>query len=148
MELSYKTDLIEILDKLLEYHDIDSIKNALNSKGRKRAVKGNSYLNIATIVYSTKRNHNSKLGWAISEIAERYNLSEKTVNRHIEKFRKELKELVGGKDINDVIDGYISFIYEIRPDMAQFPHLLPHKDCESFLRTYLIVRHNVGEELF
>ena len=145
MELSYKTDLIEILDKLLEYHDIDSIKNALNSKGRKQAKKSNSYLNIATSVYSTKRNHDSKLGWAVSEIAGIYNLSEKTVNRHIEKFRKEIKERVKDKDINNVIDGYISYIQDIRPEMKQFPHLLLHKDCESFLHSYLLITHNVGE---
>ncbi len=137
MELSYETDLTEILDKLLEHHDIDSIKNALNRKGRKHAIKGNSYLNIATTVYSTMEMHSSTKTWAISETANRYNLKESTVNRHIEKFRKEFKEHFGDSDTNSFIDGYILFLHRVRPEIKQFPHLLPHEDCESILYSYL-----------
>ncbi len=94
MRLSYENNPNEIIDKLLEHHDIKTLRAIINSKARRKDPRGNNYFKIAVDVYVLQRENDSKLEWAIDQIAEQANISDKTVKNHITKFRNEVKEKI------------------------------------------------------
>jgi len=121
MKLSYKDNPAEILDKLLEHHDIKTLKRILHSKVRKKEPRANNYFTIAVDVYIIRHDKESKLEWAIDQIAEKRNISDKTIKNHLTKFRKEMKEEIekipayysySPQDFNNFIDGYIAKVYQ------------------------------------
>ena len=114
MKVSYEKNPSEIIDKLLEYHDIKKLQAILNSRARKKEPRGNTYLTIATAVYFTKDAKDSKLEWAIETIADEKSITAKTVKNHITSFRKEIKTLLtDGAEVNKFIKDYISEIGEV-----------------------------------
>ena len=94
MELTYKDNPEEIIDILLKYHDVDKLKNILNNKARQKSKRGNTYFVVAVKVYMIKYLQDSKLEWAINNVAEKTNTSDKTIKNHITKFRKEIKKYI------------------------------------------------------
>lgn len=119
MNLSYEDNPREILENLLKHHDIKTLRGILNNKVRKKAPRGNNYFKIAVDVYLKQNRNDSKLEWAINEVAESTNISDKTVKNHITKFRTFIKEEIEklpkeanyssahAKDINTFINYYI-----------------------------------------
>ncbi|KYJ85664.1 hypothetical protein [Sulfurovum riftiae] len=111
MKLSYEKNPSGIIDKLLEYHDIDEIRAILNSKARKKRSKGNKYLTVAMNVYAIQVKNDSALSWAIGEMATNIGRSESTVRSHIEKFRKEVKtEIAAIKKRNYYLKGDLKYL--------------------------------------
>ena len=125
MDLSYKNNAEEILEELLKHHDIKTLRGILNSKVRKKEPRGNNYFTIAVDVYIQQYESDSKLEWAIEQVAMNNNLSDKTVKNHITKFRKEMKKEIekfpahynySPKEVSSFIGGYISKIYKYFSD--------------------------------
>lgn len=88
---SYKDNPAAVIDKLLEYHSIEDLRAILNRKARRRAKRGNTVFEIATETYLLKRLHNSKLNWAVDQIADEKGIGPKTVYNHLTNFRNMLK---------------------------------------------------------
>lgn len=93
MKLTYENNPSEILDKLLEYHDIQKLRAFLNKKGRKKKVRGNNYVDVSIDVYKLVYIGEEKymLERAIDAIAEERSISDKTIKNHLRKFRKLFK---------------------------------------------------------
>jgi len=133
MDLSYKNNAEEILEELLKHHDIKTLRGILNNKVRKKEPRGNNYFKTAIDVYLKQRYNESKLGWAIDQIAESANISDKTIKNHITKFRKEIKKEIGElnkgsnydvnsiEDVNDFISAYLSILEEKLIDEGHNP---------------------------
>lgn len=123
MRPSYENNPSEIIDKLLEHHDIKTLRAILNTKARRKDPKGNNYLKIASDVYCLQHEEDSKLEWAIDQIAEQANISDKTIKNHITKFRNEVKEKINelSKDsdytieeedtVKNFIKAYMKYIF-------------------------------------
>lgn len=91
-KLTIKDNPKEILNLIVEEHGIGIIKeflNEYNRRLRKRAPKGNSYIEIATEVYSLIEGGRYGIMKAIEKVADRRNLSINTVRNHKARFDKE-----------------------------------------------------------
>jgi len=101
MKLTYVNNPSEILDKLLEYHDIPTLKALLNQKGRKKKTRGNNYIDVSVDVYKLVYIEKYMLERAIDEVAQVRSISDKTIKNHLRKFRKLFKygiSDIGGTD--------------------------------------------------
>ena len=130
MELNYKDNPKEILEELLKHHDIKSLRAILNNKVRRKEPKANDYFSVAIDVYLIQYRNESKLEWAIEQIAETRKISDKTIKNHISKFRKQIKDEVltldkfkyeilsldkleyNKEDINQVINEFINALID------------------------------------
>ncbi|WP_415405884.1 hypothetical protein ACLHDG_08955 [Sulfurovum sp. CS9] len=91
MKLTYENNPSEILDKLLEYHDIKVLKALLNKKVRKKKTRGNNYIDVSVDVYKLVYLEKYMLERAIDEVAQVRSISDKTIKNHLRKFRKLFK---------------------------------------------------------
>ena len=121
--LSYKENPEAVIDKLLEYHSIEDLRAILNRKARRKARRGNNFFEVAVEVYFYQRWNDSKMSYAIDQISESKNISPKTIQNHITKFRNLMKdryeELKKNPDFdipesvtfNTFFNGYIKYLF-------------------------------------
>ena len=103
MKLTYENNPSEILDKLLEYHDITALKALLNKKGRKRKTRGNNYIDVSVDVYKLVYLEKYMRERAIDEVAQVRSISGKTIENHLRKFRKLFKYGIADTLVSDKI---------------------------------------------
>jgi hypothetical protein len=137
MKLTYENNPSEILDKLLEYHDITILKALLNKKGRKRKTRGNNYIDVSVDVYKLVYLEKYMRERAIDEVAEVRSISGKTIENHLRKFRKLFKygiSTVGGSDkvqTTQMIKELILSKYDWQNE--QFYDIDDEKEIEDFV---------------
>ncbi len=137
MKLTYENNPSEILDKLLEYHDIPTLKALLNKKGRKQKTRGNNYIDVSVDVYKLVFIENYLRERAIDVIAEVRSISGKTIENHLRKFRKLFKygiSTMGGSDkvqTTQMIKELILSKYDWQNE--QFYDIDDEKEIEDFV---------------
>jgi len=125
MNLSYEENPKEILEELLKYHDVKTLRAILTNKTKRVTPKKvRDYFTIAVEVYLTKYRESTSLVWATEKVAqdrstESQNYTVSTVNKHITKFRKKIKDEMeklnlnsqSNDDVNDFIYEYIKSVH-------------------------------------
>lgn len=125
MNLSYEENPKEILEELLKYHDVKTLRAILTNKIRRVTPKNKrDYFTIAVDVYLTQYRESSSLAWATEKVAEdrsteSNNYTVSTINKHITKFRKKIKDEMeklnlnnkSKNDVNDFIYNYIKSVH-------------------------------------
>jgi len=140
---SYKENPEAVIDKLLEYHSIEDLRAIINRKVRRKARRGNNFFEVAVEVYIYQRWNDSKMTYAIDQISESKNISPKTIQNHITKFRNLMRsryeELKGDPNFfipdsipfDTFLGGYIKHILKTRP------HTMNRENLEDSYRDYI-----------
>ena len=144
MKYSYKEQPKEIIEELLKYHDIKSLRKILNAKSRKKIPKANNYLDVSIDVYLLQYQKDSTQIWAIEQIAEKRNISEKTIHNHITKFKKRVKEDLEKskyKEEDKMIKSLIAHIYYQKKEEENYEDSRP-TTYEEYYDTWLFNNRN------
>jgi len=119
MKLSYKENPKELIEELLKYHSVETLRGYINSATRKKQPHANNYLVVATNVYVLKNEIGSTLEWAISGVSDTLNITPYTIKSHLTKFRNEIKyklkklpigHKLYGVSIDKVIFEYVTMV--------------------------------------
>jgi hypothetical protein len=145
MNTSYKESPKEIIEELLKYHSVETLRGYINSATRKKQPYANNYLVVATSVYLIRNEHGSKLTWAIDTISNTLNIADNTVKSHLTKFRNEVKDRLKklpqhaklyGASVDKVISEYANMALEHhnKDNLIYF-------ECEEILDNLFFVPH-------
>ena len=148
--LPYKSDPEAVIDKLIDLHGIEAIKAIVHRKARRKARRGNNFVEIAIATYIHRLQNDSKWDWTDDKIAEAKNISPKTIKNHRYRFRKMIEErfeqvkadpynytLPEYMDLDTFLDGYIKYL--VKNDLSD-----KVKRKEDFEQTF----HDYIEENF
>lgn len=151
--LKWEDNLEEIIDRLLEYHKVEDIRAILNKKARKKQRRANDFFLIGSLVYLLRFQNESKLEWAIDQVAEWKNISSKTVKNHKDKFRAHMKHelqrlkeeepdtsILQSMDIDRFIQGYVSELADLIFDRRFSISEMRRSDCDRAYFNFLTER--------
>ena len=110
MKLNFKDNPKEILETLLKYHTIETLRGILNKTVRKKEPRANTFFNIAIEVYISRHLEESKLNWAIEKISNEKNIEISTTSNHLSKFRKKIKTEILSSSIHDDVNSFIELL--------------------------------------
>ena len=121
MKLDIQKNPNEILEAIVKYHGIDTIRSFIkkhNKKERKKQIRVNTYIDIAYKVYKLMSIEKYSKTKAIDKVSKDSNITVYTVRNHCTKFDKKLKNTFY-KSVREIkAFDYIAFGKQVNHDYA------------------------------